>query len=256
MSATKHGNFVILPAGAVDWISVYNALQAQIERDPPTVFLTTAAALAIGYPFYVNSSGLAAKATNATDCNGIWLSTTTGLGAQGFGQRGGIFTKAGWTWSPGGIVYVNSSGALTQTPDNYSVGIAISATEIFLLIIPKDVADAVSKKHSASDQLDGREQQITCADNVTIDWRNGATAYMVFDRATVAFTLAGGVNGKVYRLRLTQDGSGRRLATWVTTIHWAGESAPTLTIAINRSDWITLVYSNGAWYGDCRLDFY
>jgi hypothetical protein len=29
--------------------------------------------------------------------------------------------------------------------------------------------------------LDGREQEITCADNVTIDWAAGASAYMTFE---------------------------------------------------------------------------
>jgi len=103
--------------------------------------------------------------------------------------------------------------------------------------------------------LDGREQEITCADEVTIDWEDGATAYMVFDRATVAITLSNGSNGKVYRLRLTQDVTGGRVVTWVSTIKWRGGVAPTLTTTGNYSDWITFVRSNDIWYGDATLNF-
>ncbi len=102
--------------------------------------------------------------------------------------------------------------------------------------------------------LDGLEQQITCADNVTIDWANGGTAYMVMDRATAAITLSNGVNGRVYRLRITQN-AGSQAVTWTTTVKWRGASAPTLTATAGYSDFITLVRSNGVWYGDATLNF-
>ncbi len=99
------------------------------------------------------------------------------------------------------------------------------------------------------------EQAVTDADSVTINFSSGATAYMVLDRATTAITLSGGINGHVYRLRLTQDGSGSRAVTWSTTVLWKGGSAPTLTTTINKSDWITLVKSGGNWYGDVIKNF-
>jgi hypothetical protein len=103
--------------------------------------------------------------------------------------------------------------------------------------------------------LDGREQEITCADTVTIDWSAGATARMLFDRDSVALTLSNGVNGKVYRLLAKQSAGGSDVFTWTTTVKWRGGSAPTLTTAGNAIDILTFVYINGAWYGDCALNF-
>lgn len=102
--------------------------------------------------------------------------------------------------------------------------------------------------------LDGREQEITCADSVTIDWSAGATAWMLFDRNTVALTLSGGANGKVYRLLLTQ-GDGSDVLTYSTTIKWRGGAAPTLSTGAGAIDIMTFVYINGVWYGDCALNF-
>jgi hypothetical protein len=102
--------------------------------------------------------------------------------------------------------------------------------------------------------LDGREQAITCADSVTVDWSAGATARMTFDRNAVAFTFSNPVAGKVYRLLLIQ-GDGSDLATWTTTIKWAGGAAPVLSTAAGAEDIITFVYINGAWYGSATSDF-
>jgi hypothetical protein len=103
--------------------------------------------------------------------------------------------------------------------------------------------------------LNGQEQSVTCADNVTIDFSLGSSAYMVFDRATVAITLSNPIGGQVYRIRLQQDGSGGRVVTWNTTIKWRGGTAQTLTTTQNYSDIVTLYYSNGIYYGDITLNF-
>lgn len=102
--------------------------------------------------------------------------------------------------------------------------------------------------------LDGREQAITCADNVTVDWSVGGTARMTFDRNAVAFTFSNPVAGKVYRLLLIQ-GDGSDLASWTTTIKWAGGAAPVLSTAAGAIDIITFVYINSVWYGSATLNF-
>ena len=105
------------------------------------------------------------------------------------------------------------------------------------------------------ENLDGREQALTCADNVSIDWSAGATARMTFDRASVALTLSNGSNGKVYRLLLKQDATGGRGITWNTTVKWRGGSAPTLSTDGNAVDILTFVYMNSVWYGDIAANF-
>lgn len=117
---------------------------------------------------------------------------------------------------------------------------------------------ALRQKFSVLDPsryLDGREQAITCADSVTIDWSLGATARMTFDRDTVALTFSGGANGKVFRLLLKQSSGGSDTITWSTTIKWRGGVAPTLSTAGNAIDILTFVYINGGWYGDAALNF-
>lgn len=99
------------------------------------------------------------------------------------------------------------------------------------------------------------QQEITCADSITIDWLAGSTAYMTFDRASVDVTLSNPVNGQVYRFLLAQDVSGGRVLTWTTTVKWRGGSAPTLTATGSAIDILTLVYINGAWYGDIAANF-
>lgn len=103
--------------------------------------------------------------------------------------------------------------------------------------------------------LDGRQQEITCADSVTIDWSAGGTAYMTFDRNTVAMTFSNPSPGKVYRLLLTQSAGGSDVITWSTSIKWRGGAVPTLSTDAGASDILTFVYINGSWYGDCSKAF-
>jgi hypothetical protein len=48
--------------------------------------------------------------------------------------------------------------------------------------------------------------------------------------------LSNAATGKIFYLRLQQDGTGSRTVTWFTTIKWAGGAAPTLTTSINKAD--------------------
>jgi len=59
----------------------------------------------------------------------------------------------------------------------------------------------------------------------------------------------------VYMINLKQGTSGSCLATWSTTIIWAGGSAPILTTAANRIDIITLIYDGVTWRGVPTLNF-
>ena len=131
MAATTHNNYQKLPAGPVDWVAVFNDLCDKLEKGH-TVKATAAVALVEADPFYVDSNGKAAKATNSTAYAGLWQSASTAQDAIGYGQISGIFLKTGWTWTPGGLVYVNASSQLTQTPSANAVGVALTATAILL----------------------------------------------------------------------------------------------------------------------------
>ena len=56
-------------------------------------------------------------------------------------------------------------------------------------------------------------------------------------------------------LRLVQDATGGRTATWPATVKWPGGSAPTLTAAANAVDIVTC-YKNGTnYYCTSGMDF-
>lgn len=103
--------------------------------------------------------------------------------------------------------------------------------------------------------LGAKEQTVTPADSITIDWNYGATALLLLNRATTTITLSNPSNGQVYRLQLLQDNAGNRAVTWITPIKWRDGSPPTLTITGNKIDWITFVYSNNEWSADISLNF-
>jgi hypothetical protein len=88
-----------------------------------------------------------------------------------------------------------------------------------------------------------------------LDTASPSTAWVeASDGATITFNLSSGnkqrvvlggnralalsnvTAGKVFLLRLTQDGTGTRTVTWFNTIKWAGGTPPTLTTTINKAD--------------------
>ncbi|WP_406660887.1 hypothetical protein V7O66_13770 [Methanolobus sp. ZRKC3] len=88
---------------------------------------------------------------------------------------------------------------------------------------------------------------------ITIDQNNGNYQKLTLT-AACSITLTG-LDCAGLSLRLVQDGTGSRTVTWVSTIKWAGGSAPTLSTAAGAEDIITLQYRNGAWYGGASLGF-
>jgi hypothetical protein len=102
----------------------------------------------------------------------------------------------------------------------------------------------------------GAQQTITCGANVTIDWSLGATAYMLFDRASVEFTHSNMVLGVKYHLVAKQAAGGNGAATWADTHLWKGGSAPTLTVTANHVDMVTFVKTTAGIVAYADLNFY
>ncbi|NIT55852.1 MAG: hypothetical protein GWN00_06330 [Aliifodinibius sp.] len=115
----------------------------------------------------------------------------------------------------------------------------------------------VDSSYSVSDMLKGRESSITCASTFTVNFSTAETQFIELTTNSSCI-ISGGVNGQVYRLRVTQDATGNwTLAIGATagTISWAGGAAPTITTAASKSDWLTFVRSNGTWFADARQNF-
>jgi hypothetical protein len=130
MAYTDHYNLPEMPTGAVDWPAIINAIVAKLEQGR-TYRLTAGESLAKGDPVYLHTDSKAYKAVDTDPCRGVWQSTTTALGAEGFMQADGYLAFGGG-WTIGADFYVSAAGALTQTVGTAAVGYALSATEIII----------------------------------------------------------------------------------------------------------------------------
>lgn len=68
--------------------------------------------------------------------------------------------------------------------------------------------------------------------------------------ANCTFTFPTAVAGEVITLKLTQDGTGSRTATWPAAVKWAGATAPTLSTGAGKSDYLRFTCVDGTtWVG-------
>jgi hypothetical protein len=86
--------------------------------------------------------------------------------------------------------------------------------------------------------ITGAKQTLVAdSDGATITFDlNAGSVHTVTLGGARTLALSNSAAGKVFVIRLTQDGSGSRTVTWFTTIKWAGGSAPTLTTTTAKTD--------------------
>jgi hypothetical protein len=89
---------------------------------------------------------------------------------------------------------------------------------------------------------------------ITIDWRNG-DAQSVTMTGNCTFTFSNPVAGETYLLKLTQDGTGSRTATWPAAVKWPAATAPTLTTTAAGIDIVSFYYDGTNYYGASSLAF-
>ena len=88
----------------------------------------------------------------------------------------------------------------------------------------------------------------------TIDWGVGNKQKSTMTgNCTYTFTAPSGPCNLI--LKLIQDGTGSRTATWPATVKWTGGTAPTLSTAATSIDLISLYYDGTNYYGQAGLDF-
>lgn len=88
----------------------------------------------------------------------------------------------------------------------------------------------------------------------TIDWTRGQKQVVTMTgNCTFGFTAPPGVGN--FLLRIVQDATGNRTANWPASVHWVGNTKPTLSTAGNRVDIITFYYNGSIYYGQAGLDF-
>lgn len=109
-----------------------------------------------------------------------------------------------------------------------------------------------------ADYLGGRESSITCsASTFTVDFSTAETRFLELTTNSSCI-ITGGVNGQVYRLRVTQGATGGWTLAFGATagsISWRGGIAPSITTVAAKSDWLTFVRSNDTWFADAAQNF-
>lgn len=101
-----------------------------------------------------------------------------------------------------------------------------------------------SVEHDAEDSGEGTK---------TIDWNEGNCQKVTMNgNCTFAFTnLRAGAR---YMLRLVQDSTGNRIATWPAAVHWPVAGAPTLS-SMDRIDLIAFYCDGTILYGSYSLNY-
>ena len=88
----------------------------------------------------------------------------------------------------------------------------------------------------------------------TIDWTSGQFHKSTMTgNCTYTFTAPTGPTTLV--LKIIQDATGSRLATWPAAVEWSGGTAPTLTTTANAVDIITFYYDGTNYFGFHAGDF-
>lgn len=116
---------------------------------------------------------------------------------------------------------------------------------------------AISTVSGLQTALDGKAAAIEVVNTVaasggavTLPDVGAATIHDVTLTANCTFTFPTVAAGKSFLVRLTQDATGSRTATWPATVKWPGGLAPTLSTAAGKQDVISFVSVGGAnWSG-------
>lgn len=92
--------------------------------------------------------------------------------------------------------------------------------------------------------LDYNNTEQTLTDGANIDWdtSSGAAAVVTLEGNRTMNAPTNLAPGRVYTLKIIQDGTGSRTITWNAVFDWAGGTAPTLTTTGAAYDVISFVY--------------
>jgi hypothetical protein len=168
-----------------------------------------------------------------------------------------------------------------QFPGQYEVGGVTNASGVFSITVPLpdtgngtyvarfpgDVASLFTMGASSSaydisaliatiEATSPLSQAQALTDGATIAWNTSlgrfATVTLAGNRTMAAPT--GLVAGALYRIKITQDGTGSRTITWNAIFKWAGGTAPTLSTAAAKVDLLEFTSDGTNLYGRALLD--
>lgn len=260
MSYTTHWNLPKLPATPVDWVGEFNNLADKLEAGR-TVKATALITLNGEKAFTIDSNGKAIVCTDSVSFKGIWQ-TTIGTGVDGYGQVDGIRINGAWAWTKGAYIYADGSGTLTQAAPAVAgvrpIAWALNATTLVVVSAPNWADMFVSTMKVGKTLVYGSEiDNGNGGANKTIDWTAGNRQKVTLNSATCAFTFTAPPGPCTLLLKVIQDGTGGRLATWPaggTGVMWAGNAVPVLTTTLNAKDLISFYYDGTCYYASAIKD--
>lgn len=146
----------------------------------------------------------------------------------------------------------NENTIIYATTDNTPVALTVSVSNI---VGRKATGDISSLTGAETNVILGyTSYALSDGATIAINWNNGNIQYVTLG-GNRAITFSNPREGSVYKIILTQDGTGSRLITSWPTVSWASGTAPTLTTTGGKADIITLMYANSKYYGDCTKNF-
>jgi hypothetical protein len=166
----------------------------------------------------------------ATPSAGVTASRPTSTNSQ-VGQIfydttiGGLFVWSGAAW-----VSVLSPWSATVNANNNAIQNVKTAT------FNGEIANGNSGTAATINWQTGQKQTITLTGNVT-------------------FTFGAPLGVGNFLLRLVQDGTGSRTASWPGTVKWVGGAAPTLSTAAGAVDIVSFYWNGTNYYGSAGIGF-
>lgn len=158
--------------------------------------------------------------------------------------------------SPTAIGTANADGAGTAIPRNNHVHAHGSLGTIANAHAVADITNAAPLNAVAIHTKQYLSQGFDAGDSgtsKTIDWDNGNVQYVRMT-GNCTFTFNNLRSGGRYVLRLLQDGTGGRTATWPASVKWPGGTAPTLSAA-NKKDMVGFDYDGTDALGFSGLNY-
>lgn len=97
--------------------------------------------------------------------------------------------------------------------------------------------------------FDGEFDEGDSGTTETIDWAANGNRQRSRLTGNVTFTFTAPPGASNLILKVVQDGTGSRTATWPAAVDWQGGSAPTLSTAPNAVDLVTFYYDGTTYFG-------
>lgn len=156
------------------------------------------------------------------------------------------------------LTYPNAIGASNQIFTHDGTGAITLLTEgahiavqgTTLAVVPDEEFDL------GAFSIGGTAQSATGDGTTTINWGTGNMFNFQFGAFSETFSFTAPTNPGTFILKLVQDGTGSRTATWPGTVKWPEGTAPTLTTtATTGTDIITFYYDGTSYFAVSTLNF-